>query len=226
MKEAGYEVRFATPSGKPGDADSRLIETGFSILSPIFMTRPEVVDLYQVMRRDEHYQEPLTYKEVREEDFDAIHVPGGHAKGMKLMLESDILQQRIVEFFAKDKPMGAICHGVLLLARSIDPQTGKSVLYGRKTTALPRKYELPAWRITSPWLNNYYRTYPVTVEDEVTASLASEDDFLAGPLIHIRDTKENPERGFVVRDRNYLSARYPGDCYHFGREFVELLSEQ
>ena len=226
LREAGYDVRFATPSGEPGEADARLIETGFSVLSPIFMTRPEVVELYQAMSSDEHFQKPLAYEEVREEDFEAILVPGGHAQGMKSMLESEIMQQRIVAFFAKEKPVGAICHGVLLLARSIDPESGKSVLYGRKTTALPKKYEVPAWRVTSPWLNDYYRTYPVAVEDEVTASLASKDDFLGGPLIHIRDTKEHPERGFVVRDGSYLSARYPGDCYRFGEAFVELLSEQ
>ncbi|MFN2107123.1 MAG: type 1 glutamine amidotransferase domain-containing protein [Candidatus Promineifilaceae bacterium] len=226
LKEAGYDVRFATPSGEPGEADSRLIEKGFSVLSPIFMTRPEVVELYREMAAGEHYQNPLVYEAVREADFKAILIPGGHAQGMKLMLESEIMQRRIVEFFAANKPVGAICHGVLLLARSIDPQTGKSVLYGRKTTALPKKYEWPAWRVTSPWLDDYYRTYPVAVEDEVKASLADEDDFLGGPLIHIRDTEEHPERGFIVRDGNYLSARYPGDCYRFGESFVELIDEQ
>jgi hypothetical protein len=45
-------------------------------------------------------------------------------------------------------------------------------------------------------------------------------------LIHIRDTEEHPERGFIVRDGNYLSARYPGDCYRFGESFVELIDEQ
>ncbi|MEJ2754002.1 MAG: type 1 glutamine amidotransferase domain-containing protein, partial [Chloroflexota bacterium] len=72
LKEAGYDVRFATPSGEPGEADSRLIEKGFSVLSPIFMTRPEVVELYREMAAGEHYQNPLFYEAVREADFKAI----------------------------------------------------------------------------------------------------------------------------------------------------------
>ena len=32
--------------------------------------------------------------------------------------------------------VGAICHGVLVAARRIDPATGASVLRGRRTTAL------------------------------------------------------------------------------------------
>jgi putative intracellular protease/amidase len=36
--------------------------------------------------------------------------------------------------------IGAICHGVLVLARTIDPQTGRSLLFGHKVTAPPRRW--------------------------------------------------------------------------------------
>jgi hypothetical protein len=39
------------------------------------------------------------------------------------------------------------CHGVLLAARS-SLHSGKSVLYGKKTTALTKRMELIAWRLT------------------------------------------------------------------------------
>ena len=50
-------------------------------------------------------------------------------------------------FLRAGKPVGAICDGVLLAARS-SLHPGKSVLHGKKTTALTKQMELIAWRLT------------------------------------------------------------------------------
>jgi len=120
--------------------------------------------------------------------------------------ESVEVHRLIAEFFAHDKAVGAICHGVVAACRS-RTEDGISVLHGRRTTALPEAMELAAWRLTRNWLGDYYRTYPVTVQAEVTASLASTGDLLAGPRSLFRVTPERLDRGFVVRDGIYISAR-------------------
>jgi len=38
LTTSGVEVRFATPEGEPAYADARLVDKGFSVLSPVFMT--------------------------------------------------------------------------------------------------------------------------------------------------------------------------------------------
>ena len=74
-------------------------------------------------------------------------IAGRHAPGMRVYLGTGVLQSAVADFFAQKKPVGAICHGVLLAARSsIHP--GKSVLYGKKTIALSKQMELIAWRLT------------------------------------------------------------------------------
>jgi hypothetical protein len=78
----------------------------------------------------------------------------------------------VLAAFKARKPIGAICHGVLLLARSVDRQTGKSVLYGRKTTALTKPLEMSAWMLTRWCLKDYFRTYRQPVQDEVKTALA------------------------------------------------------
>jgi len=45
---------------------------------------------------------------------------------MRQYLDSDALQRRVAAFFASGDPSAAICHGVLVLARSIDPATGRA----------------------------------------------------------------------------------------------------
>jgi protease I len=97
---------------------------------------------------------------------------------MREYLESGRLQSILAEFFARDQPAGAICHGVLLAARS-RRRDGKSVLYGKKTIALTKFMELMAWALTCLYVGDYYRTYPATVEDEVRAALAAPEHLSA-----------------------------------------------
>ena len=44
--------------------------------------------------------------------------------------------------------VGAIGHDVLVLARTIDPETGRSVLYGRKLTGLTKRLEGSLYKLT------------------------------------------------------------------------------
>lgn len=127
-------------------------------------------------------------------------------------------------FLQREKPVAAICHGVVLAARSKIQATGQSVLHGYKTTSLLQTQEMLAFRLTTWWMGDYYLTYPgVTVEAEVRQALACSADFQRGPTPLLRDAPKHLERGFWVRDRHYLSARWPGDLYAFSREFVEMI---
>ena len=176
------------------------------------------------MQASKAFQHPIPYREINAGNFDALLLPGGHAPGMKTYLESEILQTRVADFFAGGKPVAAICHGVLLAARS-RAASGESVLFGRRTTALTKRMEMNAWLLSCAWLGNYYRTYPKPVETEVGEALAKPQDFIQGPSSIRRDSPANLEAGFTVLDGNYLSARWPGDAHRFATEFAALLQE-
>ena len=225
LQDAGIEVGFATPDGKPAYADPRLVETGFGLLNPFFMTRKADLALYRQMCASPAFQQPFAYADVVPDKFEALLIPGGHAQGMRTLLESPYSTEIARHFFARNKPVAAVCHGVLLLARTRDPHSGRSVLHGRKTTALPANMELLAWYTTAPFLGRYYRTYPQSVEAEVKAALAAPGDFARGPLLPRRESRANSGIGFTVRDGNYLSARWPGDCHTFAEQFVQLVKQ-
>ena len=226
LSDAGVEIVFATDTGQVGAADPRMIDgQDLGILKPFLIATKPAREAYQMMLADKAFQSPITYEDIRPGDYDALLLPGGHAKNVKPYLESPVLHNAIVEYFQADKPVGAICHGVVTACRAIDPATGKSVLYGRKTTALLRRQERLAYHLTRAWLGDYYLTYPVTVEDEVRATLRAPGDFISGPLPLFRDDHEHLNRGFVVRDGNYVSARWPGDAHRFSLEFLKVLNE-
>lgn len=224
LHDAGLDICFATDSGEAGVCDQRMLNgKGFGILKPLLIADKNAQQAYEEMLDDAGYQNPICYEDIDVDKFDALLLPGGHAKGIIPFLESSILQSAIVGFFEADKPVGAICHGVVAACRAKNPKTGKSILYGRKTTALLKRQEMLAYQITRLNLGDYYRTYPVTVEDEVVATLENTEDFSHGPMPLLRDDMSHLSRGYTVRDGNYLSARWPGDVYRFSLEFLAMV---
>lgn len=220
-----FEIIFATPNGKKASTDSIMLHgKKLGIWKSVLQARKDAITAYYEMEKNQYFCNPLKYNDIKENDFDAILLPGGHDKGVKEYLESEILQQLIASFFKAQKPVAAICHGVVLVARSIHVDTGKSVIHNYKTTSLLKSQELLAYNLTRLWLKDYYLTYPeLTVEDEVTSVLSDDINFLKGSTPIFRDSDTQIKRGFIVRDRNYLSARWPGDIYNFSHEFVRML---
>jgi len=99
------------------------------------------------------FQHPVPWLGLDASQYDALLLPGGHAKGgARQYLESEKLQAVTAHFFDHNKPVAAICHGVVLAARSISSKTGKSVLRGLKTTSLLSVQEKLAWWLTWLWL--------------------------------------------------------------------------
>lgn len=225
LSAAGHQLCFATPDGRPASADARMVTgEGLGLLAPVLRADGNGRAAYAELIASEAFRQPRAWAQIGPDDFDALLLPGGHAQGMRPYLESAQLQALVADSFRRDKPVAAICHGVLLAARSLGAD-GRSVLHGRKTTALTAQMELSAWNLTRLWLGDYYRTYPITVEDEVGGLLAQPADFLRGPTSLRRDGPTTLQRGFVVRDGNYLSARWPGDAHRLGHELVALLAE-
>ena len=229
LRANGHQVVFATPDGQYAQADQRMVHgTGLGVLAPILRADANGQAAYARMAGCSEFLKPISYAEIAGANFDGLILSGGHAPGMKPYLESSILQKVVGEFFLAAKPVGAICHGVVLAARSKLPSglsAGLSVLHGKKTTALTQQMELSAWTLTRLWLKNYYRTYPITVEAEVSAALANTKDFIKGPISLTRDSPDNLAVGFTVQDGNYLSARWPGDAHRFATEFVAMLAK-
>jgi putative intracellular protease/amidase len=259
LARAGHTIGFATPDGQPAVADDMMV-TGQGLdpwgAIPLLRNWPLVGLLlranrdarmaYAEMIADRNYLAPQRWDAVDPSAFEALLLPGGHrARGMRDYLESEILQCHVAGFFDTEKPVAAICHGVLLAARSRSKRTGRSVLHGYQTTALTWALENSAWsvaRITRFWDPNYYRTYQeqggqpkgfMSVQQEVTRSLAHTEDFRDVPKTDPdyrrktsgmeRDSIDNPIPAFVVRDRNYVSARWPGDAHTFAKTFAGML---
>lgn len=266
LRAAGHRVCFATADGQRGFADPLMISgqgldawgwmpglRRFPLLGLFLRADRFGRRAYAELQQDADFLQPKRFAELQVAGYDALLLPGGHAKGMRPYLEDASLQGFVADFFdavdaaGQHKPVAAVCHGVLLAARSISKKTGKSVLHGRKTTALTWKLERSAWRLTRYlarfWDAGYYRTYGEaadeapgywSVESEVKRALAQDSDFVDVPTgcEHfwrktsgmVRDRPTDTRPAWVVQDGNYLSARWPGDVHTFAQRLLDLLS--
>jgi putative intracellular protease/amidase len=261
LAAAGHDVVFATPSGQRGRADDLMVTGqgldpwGFvpglrrvTVVGRVLRADADARAAYAALLENEAFAAPLHWGAARRSAYDALVLPGGHrARGMRPYLESPEVQQMAIDAFRAEKPVGAICHGVLVAARAVDPVTERSVLYGRRTTALTWALEDKAWgiaRFTRFWDRDYYRTYTeepgqrwgyLSVQQEVTRALADPADFAdvekGSPdwrrkaSGRARDTLTDERPAFVVRDGSYVSARWPGDAHTFARTFAAVLAE-
>jgi putative intracellular protease/amidase len=210
FKNKGYQVVFATEYGTVAQTDPLLI-TGV-IFGQLGATK-EAITFYRELEKSEEFLHPITYTDIEVASYDLLHLPGGHAKGMKQYLESTILHQKVVTFFKHQKIVGSICHGGIVLARSIDPTTGKSIVYARKMTALTKMLERAAYYVSFWKLGDYYRTYPTYVQDEVCQNLSDKRNFIVG----------NPIKPTVVEDGNLVTARWPLDAYLYAQTLIQKL---
>ncbi|MEZ4294596.1 MAG: type 1 glutamine amidotransferase domain-containing protein [Polyangiaceae bacterium] len=221
LSRAGHTFTFATEKGLIARGDPLLLE---GVLFGQLGAEPEPRSFYRKLEQDPSYQRPIRYADIDPRDHDALLLPGGHAPGMRQYLASAELQSRVVRFWKTEKPVAAICHGVLVLARSMDPDTGHSVLADSRTTCLPAYMERVAYYLTAWKLGRYYRTYPAYVESEVRAALRSPEQFQRGPISLIaKGTEHDDAAAFVVEDGRYISARWPGDAYLLAKKLMARL---
>jgi putative intracellular protease/amidase len=259
LKANGHQVVFATESGAPGVADDIMVSGrgldfwsalpvlgAITIVGRMLRANKDARCAYQDMLQSAEYQHPSSWTETTLDGVDALLLPGGHrARGMRSYIDSDTLHRLVVDAFARGLIVAAICHGVLLAARSVDPATGHSVLYERRTTALTWALERTAWRltrITRFWDRDYYRTYSeepgqpagyMSVQSEVTRALKDSTDFCdvergsphwrAKTSGIARDTATDSRPAFVVDDGSYVSARWPGDAHTFATALSQKL---
>ena len=246
-----FQIEFATENGskKPvcdmitlkGQGLSSISKLIFDMLD-IRVKQNVVLKAYESLEKDANFCNPKSWKLLDFADYDGIWITGGHAPGMKQFLDNKDLQRKISEFWDYEKPIAAVCHGVLLVARStLKDEPLKSVLFGRKTTSLVNYQEIFAYVLTAWSHGKLFRTYEETTEDEIirliygtkTVEEAKKINkvmelYDEGPLKVKKEFegKNIGEFGYIVEDGNYLSGRWPGDVEILAHRFAQNLQKK
>ena len=170
----------------------------------------------RVLRRDRaaspSFQRAARWRDLDAGEFDALFLAGRpRARACASTSARELLQAKVAEFWPLGRPVAAICHGVLVLARA-QAAAGVACCTATAPPACPSTWSARAYLSTAWRRGRYYRTYAAYVEDEVQAALAAPGDFERGPrVLSARGTDDDDAPAFVVRDGHYVSARWPGD---------------
>ncbi len=119
--ERGVEVDFASPDGGKVVYDSysdpyfeHSLEAE-DIVSKGFLSDPALVAKFETT---------LKLSDANLNDYDAVHVAGGRGATFDLFPNADVAKV-LEDFWAKDKVVGAICHGSIALGNIPDRVRGK-----------------------------------------------------------------------------------------------------
>ncbi|NJD59370.1 MAG: thiamine biosynthesis protein ThiJ [Anaerolineales bacterium] len=209
----GWNVAISTELGNIPQADQNKLKGPLPGLISASATAREA---YRQMSQDAAFLHPIPYAEITPTQFDALLLPGGDGLRVRQYLESKILQGKVLQFYLQDKMIGAICHGVLVLARTLDPETGHSILFAHKVTAVPKLLDRMGFNVDRWFIKHGYIMYSSCVEDEVRATLQNPADFSTGNLL-------SP---YVVCDGNLVTSRTYMDAEVFARRFANALQKK
>jgi putative intracellular protease/amidase len=210
--ERGWQVTISTENGKPSQADHHRLQ---GPLPGLISAGEKARAAHQMMTQDASYQHPLPYSEIVVGQYHGLILPGGDALPMRQYFESTILREKVLQFWQQGRLVGAICHGVLVLARTVDPQTNKSILYGHKLTAPPKSLDRFGYQMDRWLIRHGYIMYPRCVSDEVRDCLQNPQDLLATSIL-------SP---FVVVDGNLVTSRWYMDAGLFAKRFADELQK-
>lgn len=238
FKDAGFSVTIATENGATPQLDKMMLE---GVTGAMLGASAEVKKLCRSLTDEQCFKQPVAWShaDFSIDDFDLVFLPGGHEKGVRQLIDSEIIHKHLATFFPKTlraqggrKTVAAICHGVQVLAFTPSPSSlnqsfpidkngsinlkadFKSIIHSCATTALPAQLETFITHATRPFLGDYYKTYGAetpNVEDYVGHGLDDPDRrFQQGPSWY------SPwlSQPFVVVDEQYryLSGRFPPDA--------------
>jgi len=131
FKDAGAEVTLASPNGGQPPLDPKSDEPDF-----------------QTAATERFHQDPATQQvlantaklaDMKESDFDAIFYPGGHGPLWDLAEDQSSISL-IEEFFAADKPIGAVCHAPGIFRHTLR-KDGKPLVSGKSVTGFTNTEE-------------------------------------------------------------------------------------
>ncbi len=217
LQRAGHRITVATESGRAAPSADQLVVNGY--IFGLLGAKGENLEAYRAFQGSREAQSPIRWADAREEKFDALVLPGGHHKDMIPYLTSKVNQEIARRFLASGKPVGAICHGVLVLSRA-------GALSGRAVTTVARWMEWIAYLVTFPVYGTYHldTTMPHFTQDEVEAAAGT---YVTGPFNPVHtlwlSTSKDHSRSHTVRSGNLLTARFFGDAWAFAERFERML---
>lgn len=193
FRDAGATLTIASPAGGaiPLDPKSR------SIILATYNTKRFLKDAVAM----EFLSHSVLLEEINPDDFDVVFIPGGHGP-MWDLAENKKLKQILEKFNRENKPIGAVCHGVVGFL-SLQNDNGESWVKDKKLTGFSnREEELSGLTSVVPFLLE-------TSLVSLGAIYSRGEDYV----------------GYVVEDGNIITGQNPASSKAVAQKIVALVTQ-
>lgn len=200
LKQAGYELAFATPNGKHPTMDP------ISNDQKWFKNSEDLTDALRFVHSESSLKHPLSLESLNDKQLDAfagVVVPGGHAP-LEDLSRNAAVGQVLKYFHNTHKPTGLICHGPAALLSAPTDSNG--------------------------WLYKGYRMTAFSTAEEQQEENAGRLDghmpfYLDAQLVKFGATIQNasPWQSNAVRDRELITGQNPMSEEQFTALLLEAL---
>ena len=131
LKEEGHEITFATIGGQaaPIDPSSR---------EELEKKDPDMMQEF-FSKSKKAFEDPENVEVLKDDDFDAIFLPGGHGTMWDLP-ESDAVADLVSNFYQQGKLVAAVCHGPAGFVNATKSD-GKALVSGLKVNCFTDQEE-------------------------------------------------------------------------------------
>lgn len=205
LLDAGYEVTFASPSGKRPNIDP--LSESLLVYFGNWISKNKENKLFQRMEQESNLGSPRPFSSFTDEELDTfsgVFIPGGHAPIRDLGDNPD-LGRIMLHFHNQHKPTAAICHGPLaLLSTKYAPQSPGFAYKG---------YKLTSWSDAEEKV----------VEKMQGGEIPKVESTLSAEGADMISTVGN-KIGSITVDREVVSGANPMAAEGLGKKFVEMLS--
>lgn len=141
LKKAGHQLTLATRFGKKPLPLKLSMDPNF--IDPVQnapMNPPAIVKRNQELLDGPEWASPITYADIKVDDYDAIVMVGGPGSALD-MVGNPKIHEKLVEAVQKNKLIGALCYTVGCLVFARDPRTNKSIIHGKTVVAHPAAWD-------------------------------------------------------------------------------------
>ncbi|MCF8370000.1 MAG: DJ-1/PfpI family protein [Bacteroidales bacterium] len=243
LEAAGYQIDFMTQFGKKAEALPPSYNTEY-VDPPlgVCVTTPSDAELVKAFEAEKRLEQPLSmndfiperpytsathylrelenyYVKVKEsqkiltEKYDAIFLVGGSGPIID-MVNNQRLHEIVLGFNRADKPIAAICYGVMVLAYARDFNERKCIIRGKHVTGHCIEYD---YHDGTGFLHTDLNMGPppYVLEYAMTDAVGPEGQF------HGNFGKETS----VIVDYPFITARSLQCSHEFGEQFVNVLDK-
>ncbi|KAI0340198.1 ThiJ/PfpI family protein [Trametopsis cervina] len=204
--DAGYDVTFASPTGK-GPSIDPLSESTFVAYMGNFISKSRDQKLFDKMSTENNLSSPRPFSSITDQElstFLGVFIPGGHAPLTDLGENAD-LGRILLHFHDSQKPTATLCHGPFALLSTKHAPNSAGFAY--------KGYKMTSWSDAEESLIESLKGGELPAKVEST--LANEGAEMISTV--------GKKLGSITVDRELISGANPMCANSLGTEFVQKL---